>query len=52
MLDSFRADVRQTLRSLAQRPTFAATAIMTIAIGIGASTAIFSVTSRTLPVGS
>lgn len=41
-------DVRYALRALARRPTFAAFAIVTLAIGIGASTALFSVADAAL----
>ena len=42
-LEEIPADVRQALRGLRRRPVFAVTAILTLAIGIGANTAIFSV---------
>jgi putative ABC transport system permease protein len=43
-----RADLRSALRALVRAPGFAATAILSIAIGIGANTAIFSVASALL----
>jgi len=47
-------DVKYTLRSLAKQPGFAAVVVLTIALGIGATAAIFSLTDKvllqTLPV--
>jgi putative ABC transport system permease protein len=45
---SFALDVRYAIRSVAKSPGFAATAIVTLALGIGATTAIFSVTDAML----
>jgi predicted permease len=42
-MDPFVQDLRYGLRSLRKRPGFAATAILILAVAIGASTAIFSV---------
>jgi len=41
-------DVRYALRSLARQPTFAAVAILTLVLGIGTNTAIFSVIKAVL----
>src|SRR5258705_7551094 len=41
-MNSFLRDLRYGLRTLARNPGFAAVAVLTIGIGIGASTTIFS----------
>jgi predicted permease len=47
-LDSIGRDLRHTLRSLLRRPTFTLAAALTLALGLGANTAIFSVLNGVL----
>src|SRR5437762_8997810 len=53
-IDATAQDIRYTLRTLARNPTFSAVAILTLALSIGATTAIFqlldTVVLRSLPV--
>jgi putative ABC transport system permease protein len=48
VLDTLIQDVRYALRGLRRNPGFALTAIVTLALGMGASTAVFSVVDRIL----
>ena len=56
MIDELRQDLRYAIRGLAKAPGFSAAVIVSLAFGIGANTAIFSlmdaVLFRTLPVAS
>jgi predicted permease len=55
-LETFLSDLRYGLRALGRDPVFCATAILTLAIGIGANTAVFSLLHglllRSLPVSA
>jgi predicted permease len=48
MVDELRQDVRYALRQLGRNPSFAVAAIVTLAVGIGANSAVFSVVNGVL----
>ena len=48
MLESWRQDARYALRGLGRSPLFTLTAVLSLAVGVGATTAIFTLTNALL----